>query len=149
MRGKAQGIRDLGPGVALLLLLACVGQAADLRAPLQRYTVVRVHPAYDGDTVDLDLLDGFDRLAPITLRVYGIDTPEYHRLASREAAIVSRDYLRKRLAECEWIEVVVGTAKDGRVQRDSFGRVLGKLLCDQKNLAEEMIELELGERYER
>lgn len=132
---------------AFLCLLPLALQAAELQRPLQQYDVARVAPAYDGDTVDVEIRDGYNRFVPLRLRLFGIDAPEYWRLDSRAEAIISRDYLRRRLAACPHITITVGSAKDGTVQQDNFGRVLARLFCEDAELGQELIREGLAVPY--
>ena len=81
------------------------------------------HPIYDGDTVWLEVDLGFGhlfRLGPC--RLFGIDTPEVNRRASKEAGIAARDYLRGMLEHLEWFRVQ--SEKD---EKGKYGRYLVRI----------------------
>lgn len=85
----------------------------------------------DGDTIKLDVDLGFSIRQKMTLRLYGIDTPEVVG-ASKAAGLAAKDFLRRLLADgvqgpdgwpiCPvWKRVTIKTFKD---KGDKYGRLL-------------------------
>lgn len=105
--------------------------------------VYRVISVYDGDTMRVDI-DGWPDIVGknIGVRLYGIDTPEMRdkRFFIKKKAKKARDYLRKRLAEADVIEIA-------DVSRGKYFRVVGKVLVDGDDVGKEMIELGLAKPY--
>lgn len=97
---------------------------------------------YDGDTITVDLDLGLGVwLRGQRIRLTGINAPEM-RGRSSQAGVRSRDALRM-LALGK--EAVIRTEKD---KTEKYGRWLGTVLIDNKNLNEFMVETGLAERYE-
>ena len=101
------------------------------------------HAVYDGDTVwlvvrktstfTLDMGFGifFDLSVSMrynlrSCRLYGIDTPELNKRASRKEGVLARDYLLSKLAGREWFKIE--TYKDH--ERGKYGRYLVRIFND-------------------
>ena len=86
--------------------------------------------AVDGDTVDVVIDLGFDIHYASRVRLYGIDTPESRTRNKDEKVrgLMSKQYL---IDELDKGQVVIKTKKD---KKGKFGRVLGELYVDDKNI---------------
>jgi micrococcal nuclease len=90
-----------------------------------RAELVRV---VDGDTIDVDLDLGFDRIRTRQrLRLLGVDTPERGQPGFVEATDWTRDMLSGAS------RIIVNT-----VRKDSFGRWLATVWVDGVNLNDEL-----------
>lgn len=99
--------------------------------------------AYDGDTVTLNIDHGrriWQR--KVKCRLYGIDTPEI-RGEEREAGLVSRDALIRRLANAE--EIFIETHKD---KTGKYGRDLVTIFVRGQNINQWLIDNGYAEPYE-
>ena len=87
---------------------------------------------YDGDTIRVDLDLGFGIwLRNQSIRFTDINTPEIHG-DSKEAGIASRDRLRELLSQAD-NKCVIKTVKDK--QRGKWGRILGEVWVDDKDIS--------------
>lgn len=99
----------------------------------------------DGDTVDVDIDLGFGVwLKKQRIRLYGIDTPESRTrdLVEKHYGNLAKNYIKDRLP--------VGSMFTIRTEKDAkgkFGRILGVLMHEGKNLNEEMIAFGYGVEY--
>ena len=93
-----------------------------------RCTVTRV---VDGDTVDAEIDLGFDIVFKSRIRLFGVDTPESRTrdLDEKARGKLAKDFLSFCLASSD--EHVIKTSVDGK---GKFGRVLGEIYCDGKNI---------------
>ena len=99
---------------------------------------------YDGDTITVDIDLGFNIWwREVSLRLYGIDTPEI-RGEERESGLLSRQFVLDRLPiGCE---VVIETFKD---KKEKYGRYLANVFYDGgKNLNLELLQNNLAKKYE-
>lgn len=128
--------------------------AAALVAPAQHFAVDAVVDVYDGDTATLDIrvehggnsLGLVASILRFVVRIQGIDTPERNRLATREAAMVSRGWLLQRMTACEDL-TVLASSTNGMPTTGKFGRLLGVPWCGEIDLVQEMLRLRLGRPY--
>lgn len=108
-------------------------------------TVTRV---IDGDTIQCLLDFGFRHTwGPITLRLWGIDTPEMRGPERPEGEAV-KAWLEDRILGRD---VLLYTIKDKRQdtdERDSFGRYLASIYVDGVNINDELLRLGKAEVYE-
>ena len=90
----------------------------------------------DGDTVDVVIDLGFDIHYASRVRLYGIDTPESRTRNKDEKVrgLMSKQYL---IDELDKGQVVIKTKKD---KKGKFGRVLGDIVVDGKNINQSMID---------
>ena len=105
-------------------------------------TVKRV---VDGDTVDVILDLGFDIFHKCRVRLYGIDTPESRtrNLDEKARGKMSGSFLKKSVEEGE--KVIIQTKlKDSK---GKYGRVLGEVVVDNKNINKLMIKKNLAVAY--
>ena len=101
-----------------------------------------VRRVYDGDTITVDIDLGFDFLVKNQkIRLLGINAPEI-RGESREKGLISRDFLRNKISG-KWI--IIKTKKD---KKGKYGRWLGELFLDEKNINKSMISEGMAEKYE-
>jgi endonuclease YncB( thermonuclease family) len=127
------------------MMLRIAGVLAVLAAPVaaEQYKIQRV---IDGDTVEIAV--GFlpDPLPPkLSIRVFGIDTPEKAPRAQCEAEA-------KKAAEASaFTKGKVATAQSVEIQIKSWdkygGRVLGHVLLDGHSLSDMLIEAGLARPY--
>ena len=99
---------------------------------------------YDGDTIKCDIDLGFSIiLKKQSVRSLGINCPEIRTKDERERALgyESRDQLRHILEEAD----VIALQSHGK---GKFGRILGTLFADGKNVNEMMIDLGLARPYD-
>ena len=85
----------------------------------------------DGDTIDVVIDLGFSILHKCRVRLFGIDTPESRTrdLDEKARGKLAKDFLSFCLASSD--EHVIKTSVDGK---GKFGRVLGEIYCDGKNI---------------
>jgi|TARA_R100001129_G_C5263617_1_gene231986 micrococcal nuclease len=90
----------------------------------------KIKRVVDGDTVDVVIDLGFDIHYASRVRLYGIDTPESRTRNKDEKVrgLMSKQYL---IDELDKGQVVIKTKKD---KKGKFGRVLGELYVDDKNI---------------
>ena len=106
-------------------------------------TVSRLTSVYDGDTFTVDI----DELDPIVgkkirIRVNGVDTPEIKGKcdSEKELAIEARDYVNALLNNADEILLV-------NIKRGSFFRIIADVMVDGVNLADLLIDNNLGRVY--
>ena len=98
----------------------------------------KVKRVVDGDTVDVMLDLGFDILYNCRVRLFGIDTPESRtrNLDEKARGKMASAFLKEAIDN--GTKVVIETKlKDSR---GKFGRVLGNVVVDGKNINQSMIE---------
>mgnify|MGYP001432904226 FL=1 len=98
----------------------------------------KVKRVVDGDTVDVMLDLGFDILYNCRVRLFGIDTPESRtrNLDEKARGKMASAFLKEAIDN--GTKVVIQTKlKDSR---GKFGRVLGNVVVDGKNINQSMIE---------
>lgn len=96
---------------------------------------------YDGDTLTCHIDLGFNTwLRDQKIRLYGIDTPELRGVERPEGLLV-RDWLREQFTDPSFILL---SHKD---RSGKFGRWLGTILKDGRNLNEEMVDRGMAEEY--
>ena len=85
----------------------------------------------DGYTIDIVIDLGFSILHKCRVRLFGIDTPESRTrdLDEKARGKLAKDFLSFCLASSD--EHVIKTSVDGK---GKFGRVLGEIYCDGKNI---------------
>jgi|TARA_R110000824_G_scaffold277047_1_gene465354 micrococcal nuclease len=99
---------------------------------------------YDGDTIKCDIDLGFSIiLRKQSVRSLGINCPEIRTKDEREKALAyeARDQLRHILEDAE----VIALQSHGK---GKFGRILGTLFADGKNVNDMMIDLGLARAYD-
>jgi len=99
---------------------------------------------YDGDTIKCDIDLGFSIiLKKQSVRSLGINCPEIRTKDKKEKALAyeARDQLRHILEDAE----VIALQSHGK---GKFGRILGTLFADGKNVNDMMIDLGLARAYD-
>ena len=99
---------------------------------------------YDGDTITVDVAGWLAIVGrAIGIRVRGVDTPELRAKCSQEklGAIEARDYVRQLMADADVIELE-------RINRGKYFRVVADVIVDGENLADLLIQAELGRPYD-
>ena len=98
----------------------------------------------DGDTVDCTLNLGFNIHHSCRVRLLGIDTPESRTRDREEKArgLLSKQALKDLLTDKDF---VIKTHKKNA--KGKFGRVLGEIWIEEKNINKEMIELGYAVEY--
>lgn len=95
---------------------------------------------YDGDTITVDIDDLPELFGKgIGIRVYGVDTPEI-RGPNKRSAIRSRNFARKLCPIGSQIELQ-------NLRRGKYFRIVADVICNGKNLSEELIKRKLGVPY--
>ena len=105
----------------------------------------KVIKVVDGDTIDVDIDLGFSViLAKQRIRLYGIDTPESRTrdLEEKFYGKLSAQFLKDRCKKGSYITLSTHLDKKGK-----FGRILGELIVDGKNLNTQMIKEHLAVKY--
>ena len=105
----------------------------------------KVKRVVDGDTVDVVLNLGFDIMYKSRIRLYGIDTPESRtrNLDEKARGKMAGAFLTEAVEEGE--KVVIQTKlKDSK---GKYGRVLGDVVVDGKNINQAMIKCHLAVAY--
>lgn len=110
------------------LLLAPAAATATGNCVPATAPTVSIRHVHDGDTVVRS--DGE------SIRLIGIDTPELARdgRPAETGAIIARDFLRQLLAAGTWL-----TIRYGEERRDRYGRLLGHLYIDGRNVQAELL----------
>ncbi len=104
-----------------------------------------VERVVDGDTIDVTLDLGFDILHKCRVRLYAIDTPESRTRNKDEKARgkMAAAFLKEAIEDGE--KVVIQTKlKDSK---GKYGRVLGDVVVDNKNINQMMIKCHLAVAY--
>ena len=103
----------------------------------------KIKKVVDGDTVDIDIDLGFDIvLTDQRVRLYGIDTPESRTRDKTEKVygLAAKKFLKEALGKD-------GTLKTHKDAKGKFGRILGDLVADGKNINQLMISKHMAVRY--
>lgn len=110
-------------------------------APAYVYSATVWKPAYDADTVYLNIDLGFGvELTRQTFRLYGINAPEM-RGPERDDGRIARDWMREQMNGAEEIIVRTHKERDGRDGKGKFGRWLAEIFADGVNLNAELVRL--------
>ena len=90
-----------------------------------------VNRVVDGDTIDVTIDLGFSVWKKMRVRMEGINTPESRTrdLDEKARGKLAKDFLSYCLASSD--DHVIKTSVDGK---GKFGRVLGEIYCDGKNI---------------
>ena len=112
---------------------------------LYTYKVSHIHSVYDGDTCTVDIDLGLNIvIRKEKIRLFGIDTPELRGVSDeeKERGRQARDWLRENLDAAE--EVLIRTHKD---KSGKYGRLLGELIADGKNLNLALVDQGMAKEY--
>lgn len=105
-----------------------------------RYNVI-VTDVYDGDTITCDIYLGLDiTLTNQKIRLYGINAPEV-RGDNKEKGYQVRDYLKELILNKK---IELYTLED---KRGKFGRLLGIIIYDNKNINQNLLDSGLCKEY--
>ena len=104
---------------------------------------VRVAGNYDGDTLSCEFDLGFGLKYYSSIRLDGVDTPEIRggTPLTKAAGRLARDTVAKLTAEAK--EIIFHST----VWRGKYGRPVGRLYLDGRDLSEILIERSLGVYY--
>jgi len=107
------------------------------------YRVKSIVKIIDGDTFDCILDLGFDVLLEARVRMMGIDTPESRTRDEEEKkfGLLAKEWLKKNLHG----EILIQTEVDN--EKGKFGRILGTVWAEGKNLNESMIQEHMAVAY--
>tara|TARA_S200000501_G_scaffold178929_1_gene168521 strand:+ start:1301 stop:1648 length:348 start_codon:yes stop_codon:yes gene_type:complete len=112
---------------------------------LYTYKVSHIHSVYDGDTCTVDIDLGLNIIIrKEKIRLFGIDTPELRGVSDeeKEKGRQARDWLWEHLDSAE--EVLIRTHKD---KSGKYGRLLGELIADGKNLNTALVDQGMAKEY--
>ena len=101
----------------------------------------------DGDTVDVNLDLGFSViLKKQRIRLYGINTPESRTrdLVEKKYGLAAKARLRELLTDAETLTLKTEIDKKARVK---YGRILGTLYADDKNINDTLVKEGLAIEY--
>jgi len=115
---------------------------SDKPAPYS-YRVKNIVKIIDGDTFDCIMDLGFDVLLEARVRMMGIDTPESRTrdLEEKKFGLLAKQWLKDNLHG----EIVITTAVDN--EKGKFGRILGTVWAEGKNLNQSMIDEHMAVAY--
>lgn len=102
----------------------------------------RVLSVVDGDTVHLEVDLGFDVRQRMTVRLFGINTPEMNTKTGPQAKAALLGKLVDGIGTYK--EVTLLSIKD---KREKYGRYLGTLVVDGVNLNEWLVEHGYAKTY--
>ena len=107
------------------------------------YRVKSIVKIIDGDTFDCILDLGFDVLLEARVRMMGIDTPESRTRDQEEKkfGLLAKEWLKKNLHG----EILIQTQVDN--EKGKFGRILGTVWAEGKNLNQTMIQEHMAVAY--
>ena len=102
------------------------------------YRIDKVLKIVDGDTIDVRIDMGFDIKYKSRVRLYGIDTPESRTrdLVEKKYGLKSKKYLKEALLNGK--RKIIKTHRGE--QTGKFGRILGEIFIDGKNINLDMCE---------
>ena len=105
---------------------------------------VRIHSNYDGDTMRCEFDIGFGLRYFNSIRLDGVDTPEIRggTALTKAAGRLARDVVRDLLADAE--EIIFHST----VWAGKYGRPVGRLYLDGRDLTATIIERRLGVAYD-
>ena len=109
-----------------------INNSKDLPVFMPNLNNVKVIDVYDGDTITVAAMVE-KKMYKFKIRLYGIDSPELRtkNKSEKEAAIKSRDYLRKMILH-----------KKVQIKEpfyEKYGRICGTVYLNKKNICNDMI----------
>jgi len=127
--------------VILFILTFAVPSNATDKKTYGNIIVSRLIDVYDGDTFKVDI----DEFPPIigkniSIRVYGIDTPEIKGTRTKELANRAKYMARSMLKKAKVIEL-----RD--IRRGKYFRIIADVWIDGKNLGQHLIKQGLAKPY--
>lgn len=110
---------------------------------LYSYRVRSIERVVDGDTFDCILDLGFNVLLAARVRMAGVDTPESRTADAEEKVfgLLSKEWLKNNLHGT----VIITTQVEK--ENEKFGRVLGTVYANGKNLNQAMIQENMAVAY--
>jgi len=104
---------------------------------MYEYRIKEITKIVDGDTIDAIIDLGFDILLDARIRLYGIDTPESRTrdLEEKKYGLLAKKFLTNCLKTDK--PIILRTHKE---EKGKFGRILGEIIIDEKNINTHMIE---------
>lgn len=139
--------RTLKVGVAAIVLAAVVALAISATKPTagpdagSRSTTAEVVAVVDGDTIDVELPDGKERV-----RIIGVDTPEIAREASETDDCYAQD-ARTFLDELLYGRTVELRTDPSQQDIDKYGRLLRHVYVDGQDAALAALSAGVGVEY--
>lgn len=108
------------------------------------FTVERLISVYDGDTIRVDIANCTEPLLckNISIRVFGIDTPEIRGKCPSEKRLakIARNKMREVLKSAKVIELK-------STKRGKYFRIVASVFADDVEVADLLIEQKLAFRY--
>ena len=101
----------------------------------------QVVSVYDGDTITAVVDLGFNVKMKIKVRLAGINAPEI-RGTQRQEGLKTRDFLRSLILDKE---IILKTQKD---KKGKYGRYIGVIYFEDKNVNDLLVENKLAEKKE-
>lgn len=131
-------IKLIGLAVFLLSSDVFAGNGSG-NEPHSTVTILSVKSVYDGDTFRAYLPN---IKKDQRIRVRGVDTPEIKGSCVAEilAAVKARDFVRKLLYSANKIVLI-------NIGKDRYERVLAKVIVDGQDLAQTLIDRNLGRKW--
>lgn len=108
---------------------------------MYEYKIAEVLKVYDGDTITVKVDLGFGIYKIETFRLSDLDAPEV-RGEERPEGLVSRDYLRERIAAADVNEMTIKTVRD---KKGKYGRYIAEFFINEVSINKELIEKGLAE----
>ncbi len=125
----------------ILLLSYTNAQATD--KTYGDFHAVHVVRNYDGDTITVNIDDVPDILGKeISIRVYGIDTPEIHGKCDKERhlAIEAKELVYVTLRDTKYLSLL-------NTRRGKYFRIVADVITSEGNLAEILLDKGLAVKY--
>ena len=106
-----------------------------------RYSSCKVDRVVDGDTVDLWINLGFSTFVKKRVRLWGINTPECRTrdLAEKALGLAAKEHMKAHLGG--------GVCDLDSLELGKYGRVLGIIYVEGKNINERMLKSEGTTEY--
>lgn len=126
-----------------IFVLAIISLSLNLQALSADFNNVKFIKNHDGDTMNFDLGASLpDIFRFISVRLYGIDTPEVStkNLAEKSRGLMVRDFVYNSLSQAKNINLV--NCKD-----DKYFRLNCFVIYDNKNLTSELLNRSYGYAY--
>ena len=113
------------------------------------FTRAKILRVYDGDTFWVAAQHG-NEIYRFNCRLYGIDCCEMksNDIEQRQRAITAKKYIEEKLlGKIVDIQVLNNTVYQGKMIKEKYGRLLVKIKIQDRDLAQQMIDLGLGKSY--
>lgn len=129
-----------------VLLLLCLLLTAQTQASKNygNYTVAKLINVYDGDTIRVDLANCKEAIIckNISIRIFGIDTPEIRGKCQSEKRLakIARNKLRTILNAADNIEIRT-------ISRGKYFRIVGKVFANGVEAGNSLVDENLAFRY--